>query len=105
MVGCQVCTSNAVCTDCVIGYYLSAQVCYSCQSALVGCEHCSDSTHCLQCNVFYQLLTNSTCALCSDIYPFCQLCSNTSVECLECRVGYFLDTATRRCMPCSNVTS
>lgn len=94
MVGCQLCTSPTVCVDCVLGYYLGWSVCLTCRGAMEGCESCSDSTNCLHCNVFYQLQSNSTCSLCSLVYPDCQLCSNSTVGCLECQVGYFLNTST-----------
>ena len=108
--GCQMCSSNSTCTDCLEGFFLSGTQCKSCRVNLLGCLSCTNGTYCSVCQEGY-FSSNGYCSSCSTISS-CSFCVN-STKCISCISGYYLSgdscalctVSLPGCLLCSNVSS
>ena len=93
------------CTNCITGYYIVGTSCTLCSVTMPGCSICSDSTTCQTCSSGYYLNANK-CFICSSARPNCQLCHyntmTSSVDCLDCNDGLFLNGGTLQCETCTD---
>ena len=58
LVGCEICSSSSICTDCEDGFFLDNSVCELCNQS-IGCITCTDLSHCSNCDDGYFLDTNN----------------------------------------------
>ena len=88
MAGCNRCSSNNVCSSCLLGFSLNNNKCSVCS---YPCATCNAQGGCVTCQAPYSLTaaTNSTCFTCTT--RNCLQCSvsNTS-NCLSCASNYQL---------------
>ena len=82
---------NEICTQCNIGYYLSAGRCYSCPSS---CFTCTAPNYCLSCKSTYYLTVAYTCASCGT---GCASCRDAN-SCSQCSSSFFMNG--NYCSPC-----
>ncbi|KAL4489343.1 hypothetical protein ABPG72_018998 [Tetrahymena utriculariae] len=87
------------CTSCYDGYYLNDFSCVSCQPP---CQNCIDQSNCLSClkNYSYNQQINQCNLICPDLCQQCQLNKDNSIQCLQCKDGFYLSNLS--CLKCSS---
>lgn len=103
---CINCEVPATCDACDGQYYLNANICTSCISAIPNCVNCTynvvvPQVECFRCDVGYYSQGPQACKLCSDDVTNCLTCTNdgTTTTCSDCFVSYFL-SAPNTCTLC-----
>ncbi|ELP89915.1 protein serine/threonine kinase, putative [Entamoeba invadens IP1] len=120
---CKICSSDFTrkCSECENGYYPDVNhICVPCNTIDTNCNTCnSSSKYCSRCADPYYLNnlicqscpvgtyknTETSCELCYNGIPNCQICTITSVNvpiCTSCFAPYSLNVNTRRCELCGN---
>jgi hypothetical protein len=102
MTGCQICSSQSICTNCLTGYVLQNNKCVSC--TITNCISCLTLKVCTLCSQNY-LLQSGSCNLCSSIIQNCKICS-LATQCTICLDSYVLsplDNGNIGCVPYTNV--
>lgn len=104
--GCNFCTGNNACTECLLGYNLQNGTCTpSC--TVTNCYQCN-GTDCQICGVGYYL-SNSVCvSIDNQPGPYCgntfgSACTNcTLYACTQCSPGNTFNTVTNKCCQIPN---
>ncbi|ELP88795.1 hypothetical protein EIN_438050, partial [Entamoeba invadens IP1] len=95
------CSIFGKCSQCIIGYYLDNNKCYSCQT-INGCKDCEPTKkECLTCADNYYNSSN-TCFTCSSKTEGCLNCDKTNGKCLSCVTGYFFENGV--CNKCNKIS-
>lgn len=104
---CTTCAVPANCTMCDGEYYLEANACATCTSAVTNCVNCTYNSgttlvDCTLCDVGYYPDTLQSCRFCNLDVPLCLTCINdgTTTTCKVCEKGYFL-SAPNNCTACN----
>ena len=92
---CYDCSSYTTCTNCVGGYFLYMNRCYT---NIPNCATRSGLS-CALCSSGY-ILVDGACRLCSSFMPNCQTCPNP-LTCSTCMTKYALDSGNTGCTKCS----
>ncbi|ELP93554.1 protein serine/threonine kinase, putative [Entamoeba invadens IP1] len=98
---CTTCSTTGVCIECYTNNTLSSGGCRNCD--IEGCYLCNNKdVTCLQCDKthFIDVTNKSICKICSTKTDHCLECEE---KCTLCSEGYFLDTETHDCRPCSSI--
>lgn len=105
---CTTCAVPATCDVCDGQYYLNANTCTSCNSAITNCVNCTynavvPQVECSLCDVNSYLIGNLKCVTCVTDVPDCLSCTNdgTTTTCTVCNDGFFL-SGPNTCTPCGN---
>ncbi|ELP87958.1 protein serine/threonine kinase, putative [Entamoeba invadens IP1] len=105
---CQSCSKTArKCETCNLGYYPATTSPFKCKECDISCsKKCSTTTgYCTSCsdNYVLRLSDSITCELCSSFDTNCDRCATDfSRKCILCKEGYYINTATNRCVPCES---
>ncbi|KAL4506331.1 hypothetical protein ABPG73_017065 [Tetrahymena malaccensis] len=90
---------NNQCSSCYDGFYLNDFSCIQCQPP---CQNCIDQNNCLSCqeNYLYNQQTNQCTLICPDLCQQCQLNEDNSIQCIQCKDGFYLSN--QSCLQCSS---
>jgi hypothetical protein len=103
LLNCADCSSNTDCKSCVSGYYLNSSIltCNFCPTNCLSCDQ-YNSTRCTSCVDGYTLSAGFTCDNITCTIDNCLYCSSVSV-CLQCKNGYYWNSAQSSCVLGSSV--
>jgi len=82
--GCSVCSSDTVCTNCLPGFSLNVTVCLQCDKSCLTCN-ITNTLECFSCQPGQNLFSGK-CLSCSDIH--CDNCEKNNEFCLTCKPGF-----------------
>ena len=110
---CATCTSETICTECLVGYSLENGICTSnlgfpcavtganaeCTQCFEGYRlngtvcaidlSCNNISACIACPYEYYLF-NSTCLICPELTRNCLTCDSVLGNCILCKKGFYL---------------
>jgi len=93
---CSACFGYVKYNDKDRGVYLTPST-NTCSFCLENCFYCESGTACIYCAQGFQLIDNQ-CVKCSGN---CYSCDQNTGVCELCETGFYMDDATKLCLPCS----
>jgi hypothetical protein len=94
---CQSCSSEATCTTCLQGFYMSGGQCLLCSYGCLSCVVSNGISKCSSCTTGTYLVSST--ASCSNCATGAASCSSATVI-TACKTGHMLTSNSLFCLPC-----